>query len=110
MDIAGCHPEDSVKDRFSNMPPNTTSKLQPLYLGIIQNVKVQYHTLFQNVKVQYRTLFLRFVLSLIDACDKASEVAKSVSILHPIRWVAQADAMSAETRCFRKAGMMTAFR
>ena len=103
MDNAGCHPEHSVKDRFSNikvifLPPNTTSKLQPLDLGIIQ-----------NFKVHYRTLFLRFVLSQIDACDKASEVVKSVSILHSIRWVAQAwEAVSAETirRCFRKAGIL----
>ena len=80
------------------LPPNTTSKLQPLDLGIIQ-----------NFKVHYRTLLLRFVLSQIDVCDKASEVAKSVSILHSIRWAAQAwDAVSAETirRCFRKAGIL----
>ena len=59
--------------------------------------------------MQYRTLFLQFVLSQIDACDKASEVAKSVSILHAIRWVAQAwDAVTPETirKCFRKAGIL----
>ena len=103
MDNAGCHPENAVKDRFSNikvifLPPNTTSKLQPLDLGIIQ-----------NFKVKYRTLFLRFVLSQIDACSKASEVTKSLSILHSIRWVAQAwDTVSPETirRCFRKAGIL----
>ena len=99
MDNAGCHPEESVKDRFSNikvifLPPNT-SKLQPLDLG--------------NFKVQYRTLFLRFVLSQISACDKASEVTKLLNILHSIRWVAQAwDAVSPETirKCFRKAGIL----
>ena len=83
MDNAGCHPKD-LKDRFSNiriifLPPNTTSMLQPLDLGIIQ-----------NFKVHYRTLFLRFVLSKIDACETASEITKSVSILHAIRWIAQA--------------------
>lgn len=103
MDNAGCHPEDTLKDRFSHikllfLPPNTTSRLQPLDLGIIQ-----------NFKVHYRTLFLRFVLSQIDTCAKASDVAKSVNILHAIRWVAKAwEAVSPETirKCFRKAGII----
>ena len=92
MDNAGCHPEDAVKDRFSNikvtfLPPNTTSKLQPLDLGVIQ-----------NFKVHHCTLLLCFVLSQTDACDKASEVTKSLSILHSVRWVAKEwDAVSPET-------------
>ena len=102
MDNAGCHPED-LKDRFSNiriifLPPNTTSMLQPLDLGIIQ-----------NFKVHYLTLFLRFVLSKIDASEMASEFTKSVSILHAIRWIAQAwEADQPETvkKCFRKAGIL----
>ena len=102
MDNAGCHPKD-LKDRFSNiriifLPPNTTSMLQPLDLGIIQ-----------NFKVHYRTLLLRFVLSKIDACETALEITKSVSILHAIRWIAQAwEAVQPETvkKCFRKAGIL----
>ena len=102
MDNAGCHPPE-LKEKYSNikiifLPPNTTSKLQPLDLGIIQ-----------NFKVHYRKLFLRFVISKIDECDSASEVIKSVDILQAIRWVSQAwEEVKQETisKCFRKAGVL----
>ena len=102
MDNAGCHPGDAVKDRFSNikvifLPPNTTSKLQPLDLGTIQNFKVF-------------TLFLCFVLSrLMLAVKPPKSPNHALSILHSIRWVAQVwVAVSPETirRCFRKAGIL----
>ena len=92
MDNAGCHPHD-LKDKYSNikilfLPPNTTSQVQPLDLGIIQ-----------NFKVHYRKLLLRFVLSKIDqTSDTASQIVKSVSVLMAIRWVAEAwDSVKEET-------------
>lgn len=102
MDNAGCHPPQ-MKAKYSNiriifLPPNTTSKLQPLDLGIIE-----------NFKVHYRQLFMRFVISKIDECGLASEIVKSVNILHAIRWVAQAwEAVKKETisKCFRKGGIL----
>ena len=102
MDNAGCHPV-YLKDKYSNiktvyLPPNTTSKLQPLDLGIIQ-----------NFKVHYRHLLLRFVLAKIEECSTASDVVKSVNLLMAIRWVARAwNTVSPDTisRCFRKAGVL----
>ena len=79
MDNAGCHPEESGK--YSNikicfLPANTTSKLQPLDLGIIK-----------NFKAYYRQLLLSYVISEIDDCSTASDVVQSVNILMAIWWV-----------------------
>ena len=102
MDNEGCHPED-LKTKFSNikvcfLPANTTSKLQPLDLGIIQ-----------NFEVHYRSLFLKYVLGKIEECNSASEVSKSINVLVAIRWVAMAWLKVEEEtvrKCFRKAGVL----
>ena len=72
--------------------------LQPLNRGIIQ-----------NFKVHYRNLFLGFILTKIDECSNASEMVKSVTILHSIRWIAQAcEHVRQDTiqKCFREAGVL----
>ena len=72
--------------------------LQLLDLGVIKNFKVHYHI-----------HLLRFVISKIKTCTTASEVMKSINILHAIRWVAQAwEAVKPETikKCFRKGGVL----
>ena len=94
-----------LKEKFCNikivfLPANTTSTLQPLYLGIIQ-----------NFKCHYRKFHLRYVVAQIDHCVTASDVVGSVSLLKAIRSVAQAwDMVQSITvfRCFRKAGILTA--
>jgi len=104
MDNAGCHP-DYLQTKFSNiktcfLPANTTSKLQPLDLGIIK-----------NFKVHYRRFLLRYVLSKIDECETASEIVNGINLLIAIRWITQAWKMvKAETicKCFRRAGILDA--
>ena len=83
IDNAGCYPE-YLQTKFSNIiicffRANTTSKLQPLDLGIIA-----------NFKVYYRRFLLRYVLSKIEECEIASETASAVNILIAIGWIAQA--------------------
>ena len=57
------------------LPINTTSKLQPLDVGIIK-----------NFKCHYRKLLLNHVLSQIDGSSlSASEIVKSVNVLTAIR-------------------------
>ena len=76
------------------LPPNTTSKLQPLDLGII--------------KTHYRQFFLQRVVFKIDAANNASEVVSSVNVLMAIRWVALAWGEVKETtiiKCFKNAGI-----
>ena len=102
MDNAGCHPAD-VKGKFSNikvifLPANTISMLQPLDLGIIQNFKVY--------KESY---FLTFVLAKIEECANATEIVKSVTVLHALRWVAKGwERVKSDTiqKCFIKAGIL----
>jgi hypothetical protein len=99
LDNAGCHPHGKYSNiRIIFLPPNTTSQIQPLDLGIIQ-----------NFKVHHRKLLLRFVLSKIDETnDTASQIVKSISVLMAIRWVAEAwDSVQEETirKCFTKSGI-----
>ena len=61
------------------LPKNTTSRLQPLDAGIIQ-----------NVKVKYRKLLLKFVISRVNDKKTASEIVKEVDVLKAIRWVKEA--------------------
>ena len=104
MDNAGCHP-DNLLGMLSNikicfLPPNTTSALQPLDLGIIK-----------NFKLHYRQFFLRYVISKMDECDTASDIVKSVNLLVAIRWIALTwSEVTPDTivKCFRKAGVLDA--
>ena len=102
FDNAGCHPQD-LQGKYSNikivfLPPNTTSKLQPLDLGIIC-----------NFKCHYRRFLLQYVISKIDSCSSATEVTSSINVLVAIRWVALAwreVKSSTIVKCFKHAGVL----
>ena len=74
IDNAPCHPQN-LKGKVSNinvcfLPKNTTSHLQPLDAGIIQ-----------NFKAKYRKLLLKFVISRVNDKKTASEIVKEVDVL-----------------------------
>ena len=102
LDNAPCHPYD-MKGKYSNikvvfLPPNCTSKLRPLDLGIIQ-----------SFKLKYTKLMMTHVISQIEDCETAGDVCKSINILQAIRWIAQAwEAVEPSTivKCFTNAGVL----
>ena len=104
LDNAGCHPPDQLQEKFSSnikivfLPANTTSKLQPLDLGIICNY----------FKLHYLRLLLQYVLVKFDTSSSATEVTRS-NVLTAIRWVALAWREVKSTtmqKCFRNAGIL----
>ena len=102
LDNAPCHPYD-MKGKYSNikvvfLPPNCTSKLQPLDLGIIQ-----------SFKLKYTKRMMTHVISQIEDCETAGDVCKSINVLQAIRWIAQAwEAVEPSTivKCFTNAGVL----
>ena len=80
LDNATCHPE-SFNGRFSHIklvfvPKNTTSMLQPLDAGKIQ-----------NFKVKYPKRLIKDVLASVNEKKSASEIVKSLNVLQAIQWV-----------------------
>ena len=103
LDNARCHPAVNIVGKYSNikvvfLPPNTTSELQPLDLGIIK-----------TFKTYYRKLFMWYVLTKIDQCSSATEVSNSITILQAIYWISEAwRSVDSEVikKCFRKSGIL----
>ena len=58
------------------LPKNTTSRLQPLDAGIIQ-----------NFKVKYRKRMVKYVLAWIHEDGSATQIVKGVDVLVAIRWL-----------------------
>lgn len=84
----------NVELRF--LPANTTSKLQPLDLGIIR-----------AFKARYRKHLMRHLVANMEKCDTVTELTKKLSVLDAVFWISKAwDETKPETisKCFRDAG------
>ncbi|KAK7096527.1 hypothetical protein V1264_005813 [Littorina saxatilis] len=100
-----CHCTAHHSTKYSNitvqfLPPNTTSKLQPLDAGIIA-----------SMKAQYRKRLLRHILAGMDEVNSAEELAKTVTVLDAIRWLDLAwcsVTSSTISKCFGKCGFVDA--
>ncbi|XP_057310677.1 tigger transposable element-derived protein 1-like [Hydractinia symbiolongicarpus] len=103
LDNAPCHPEYII-GQFSQikivfLPKNTTSRLQPLDAGIIQ-----------NFKVKYRKRLVKYVLARIQENTSATEIVKAINVFVAIRWIQDAwKEVSSLTikNCFQKCGITT---
>ncbi|XP_070211698.1 tigger transposable element-derived protein 6-like [Littorina saxatilis] len=99
IDNCSAHPPMQLSNvSFVMLPPNTTSRLQPLDAGIIQ-----------NVKLLYRKSLLRHILFEMekDATSTGPTLAKSVNLLHAVMWLKKAwqeVRVSTITKCFKKCG------
>ena len=102
LDNATCHPESFI-GRFSHtklvfLPKNTTSMLQSLDAGIIQNFKVKY----------WKRL-IKYVLARFNEKKSASEIVKSLNVLQAIQWVQKSwkDVTNATIKnCLKKCGIV----
>ena len=78
------------------LPANTTSKLQPMDQGIIQ-----------NFKSHYRNRMLEAAVSNIDNNDLSTDIAKSITVHDAVTWTAHAARKVTNqtvTNCFYHAG------
>ncbi|GBN68993.1 hypothetical protein AVEN_269423-1 [Araneus ventricosus] len=78
LDNVTCHAHGAqlknVKLLF--LPPNTTSKLQPLDHGVIK-----------CFKMEYRERALRHVIERMDRCESASELSKKIPVGDALDWI-----------------------
>ena len=89
-------------DQFSQfkivfLPKNTTSRLQPLDAGIIQ-----------NFKVNYRKRLVKYVLARIQEDAWKTQIVKGVDVLVAIRWIQEVwkeVSNSTIKNCFEKCGI-----
>ncbi|XP_003741333.1 tigger transposable element-derived protein 6-like [Galendromus occidentalis] len=71
-----CHIRRSMSNvHLLFLPPNMTSKLQPLEQGIIQ-----------AFKLQYRGLMLRWLLTRMHECESATDLTKKINVLEALPW------------------------
>ena len=101
-DNATCHPKSKI-DSFSQikiifLPKNTTSRLQPLDAGIIQ-----------NFKVKYRKRLAKYLHARSNEYSSTAQIIKDVNILMVIRWAQEIWKKVPGTtikNCFEKYGII----
>ena len=79
------------------LPKNTTSRLQPLDAGIIQ-----------NFKVKYRKRLVKYVLARIQEDASTTQIVKGVDVLVAIQWIQEVwkeVSNSTIKNCFEKCGI-----
>ncbi|XP_025407826.1 tigger transposable element-derived protein 6-like [Sipha flava] len=100
LDNAACHPKIELSNtKILMLPPNTTSITQPMDQGVIY-----------TFKSYYRKFLLQSLLCKMDNCSSAHQLAKSISVLDAVNWIALAcDNVKAECvqNCFHKAGFLS---
>ena len=92
-----------VANNYSNIkivffPPNTTSVLQPLDLGVIK-----------AFKSHYRKLLMSHIVAKIDSAQSVKDIVNSLTIIPAVRWIAEAWKMVCPLtirKCFRNSGML----
>ena len=60
-------------------------------------------------KIYYRKLLMLYILAQIDSCITVTDIVKTITVLHAIRWISQAWKEVREEiikKCFRKAGIL----
>ncbi|XP_027850981.1 tigger transposable element-derived protein 1-like [Aphis gossypii] len=79
LDNAACHPKIELSNKkILMLPPNTTSITQPMDQGVIY-----------TFKSYYRKFLLQSLLCKIDNCSSAHQLAKSISVLDAVNWIAR---------------------
>jgi|UniRef100_A0A2S2PV40 hypothetical protein len=82
------------------LPPNTTSLIQPLDIGVIQNLKVKYRATLVNYILE------KIEDNLFEPKSTAIDISKKINILQAIQLISDSwrDISSSSTikNCFRK--------
>lgn len=97
LDNASSHPNLKLSNiQLVFLPPNTTSKTQPLDQGIIN-----------AIKVQYRKRVLKRLICRMETATDVADLAKGITYTDAIFWMNEAiNSLKYKTvpNCFRKAG------
>ncbi|XP_060872747.1 tigger transposable element-derived protein 6-like [Metopolophium dirhodum] len=82
LDNCTAHPNISLKNiKLEFLPPNTTSLIQPLDMGVIQNLKVKYRATLVNYILE------KIEDNLLESKSTAIDISKKINILQAIQFI-----------------------